>query len=169
LLTYICQALPIRFLAGTVLSFLRNKNILFITLISSSWPTFKTPPTFQATTYCSRPLLSEAKPIFGNCRQYRFHGHERRLKTRYCSDILSCSLQASNTEPINLITGEDYLASDTTFSEMPPVSKKRKLPDEATQKYYAVKAGHITGVFETWAECQRNTTGYKGAVCKSLS
>jgi len=44
-------------------------------------------------------------------------------------------------------------------------SRKRKLEDDAT-KYYAVKAGHTTGVFESWADCQESITGFKGAVCK---
>lgn len=45
-------------------------------------------------------------------------------------------------------------------------SKKRKLEEDAT-KYYAVKAGHTTGIFERWADCQKNITGFKGAVCES--
>lgn len=43
-------------------------------------------------------------------------------------------------------------------------SKKRKL-DPAAQKYYAVKAGKQPGVYLTWAECQAQTAGFKGAVC----
>ena len=44
-------------------------------------------------------------------------------------------------------------------------SRKRKLDDDTT-KYYAVKAGHSTGVFENWSDCQESITGFKGAVCK---
>lgn len=36
------------------------------------------------------------------------------------------------------------------------------------KKFYAVKAGRKTGIFETWAECQAQTTGYKGASFKSF-
>ena len=37
------------------------------------------------------------------------------------------------------------------------------------KKYYAVKTGHKTGVFDTWEECQENISGYSGAVYKSFS
>jgi ribonuclease HI len=50
---------------------------------------------------------------------------------------------------------------------MSTASKKRKLGEEA-QKFYAVKAGKIPGVYMSWTECQDNTTGFKGAVCKSF-
>ena len=33
----------------------------------------------------------------------------------------------------------------------------------AKKKIYAVRKGHKTGLFETWAECQKATTGYSGA------
>lgn len=36
-------------------------------------------------------------------------------------------------------------------------------------KYYAVKIGNNTGVFESWAECQNATKGYPGAVFKSFA
>jgi Caulimovirus viroplasmin len=46
-------------------------------------------------------------------------------------------------------------------------SKKRKFGDVAqSTKYYAVKAGHRPGVYNTWAECQANITGFKGASCR---
>jgi hypothetical protein len=51
---------------------------------------------------------------------------------------------------------------------MSTASKKRKLGEDV-QKFYAVKAGKTPGVYLSWAECQENTTGFKGAVCKSLS
>ncbi len=35
-------------------------------------------------------------------------------------------------------------------------------------KYYAVQAGRSTGVFLTWAECQKQVTGFPGAVFKSF-
>ena len=31
------------------------------------------------------------------------------------------------------------------------------------KKYYAVRTGRKTGVFMTWAECQKATSGYSGA------
>lgn len=35
-------------------------------------------------------------------------------------------------------------------------------------KFYAVKKGRKVGVFNTWAECQKQVTGYKGAIFKSF-
>ena len=35
-------------------------------------------------------------------------------------------------------------------------------------KYYAVQTGRSTGVFLTWAECQKQVTGFPGAVFKSF-
>ena len=36
------------------------------------------------------------------------------------------------------------------------------------KKYYAVKSGRITGIYETWGECQKQVTGYPGALFKSF-
>ena len=33
----------------------------------------------------------------------------------------------------------------------------------AKKKIYAVRKGHKTGLFNTWAECQKATAGYSGA------
>lgn len=38
----------------------------------------------------------------------------------------------------------------------------------AVKKYYAVKEGRATGIYETWAECQKQVIGYKGALFKSF-
>lgn len=35
-------------------------------------------------------------------------------------------------------------------------------------KYYAVKVGKKTGIFDTWEECKENVTGYPGALYKSF-
>lgn len=35
-------------------------------------------------------------------------------------------------------------------------------------KYYAVKVGRTTGIFETWEECQNSVSGYPGALYKSF-
>lgn len=35
-------------------------------------------------------------------------------------------------------------------------------------KYYAVKKGRKTGIFETWKECQEQISGFKGASYKSF-
>lgn len=37
-----------------------------------------------------------------------------------------------------------------------------------SKKYYAVKVGMTTGIFETWEECKANVDGYPGALYKSF-
>ena len=37
------------------------------------------------------------------------------------------------------------------------------------KKYYAVKKGYQTGIFDTWAQCQKQTQGFKGALFKSFA
>jgi ribonuclease HI len=38
----------------------------------------------------------------------------------------------------------------------------------APKKWYAVRKGHRTGIFETWDECQAATAGFSGAQYKSF-
>ena len=38
----------------------------------------------------------------------------------------------------------------------------------ALKKYYGVKAGRVPGVYHTWAECQQQVIGHKGALFKSF-
>ncbi len=54
---------------------------------------------------------------------------------------------------------------------MSTVSRKRKLGDDSPKeiKYYAVRAGKTPGVYMSWAECQENITGFKGASCELLT
>lgn len=47
----------------------------------------------------------------------------------------------------------------------PSSSRKRK---SEGPKFYAVKAGHTTGVKLTWDDCKESITGYKGAICESI-
>ena len=37
------------------------------------------------------------------------------------------------------------------------------------KKFYAVKVGRQTGIFETWAECQNQINGFSGAIYKSFA
>lgn len=48
-----------------------------------------------------------------------------------------------------------------------PPSKKRKM-DVAEPKYYAVRAGFKPGVYSTWAICQQQISGFKGAQCMAV-
>lgn len=36
------------------------------------------------------------------------------------------------------------------------------------KKFYAVKSGRKPGIYKTWAECQRQVTGFKGAIFKGF-
>ena len=38
----------------------------------------------------------------------------------------------------------------------------------ASKKYYAVKKGKVTGVFENWEECKASVDGYPGAEYKGF-
>ncbi|KAK3349273.1 ribonuclease H-like protein [Lasiosphaeria hispida] len=48
-----------------------------------------------------------------------------------------------------------------------PPSKKRKM-DANEQKYYAVRSGFKPGVYTSWAICQQQISGFKGAQFKSF-
>lgn len=48
---------------------------------------------------------------------------------------------------------------------LPALNKKRKTDN--MQKFYAVKAGFKPGVYLSYADCQKQTAGFKGAVCES--
>ncbi|KAI1842747.1 hypothetical protein JX265_005073 [Neoarthrinium moseri] len=50
---------------------------------------------------------------------------------------------------------------------MPSTGKKRKA-DEDVEKFYAVRAGKVPGVYKTWAECQEQISGFKGAQFKKF-
>ena len=38
----------------------------------------------------------------------------------------------------------------------------------AKNKFYAVKNGVETGIYETWEDCKKQVIGYKGAIYKSF-
>jgi len=39
----------------------------------------------------------------------------------------------------------------------------------AKKKYYAVRQGHVPGIYGTWGDCQKQTNGYSGAEFKSFN
>lgn len=55
------------------------------------------------------------------------------------------------------------MANDASKMSSAPVKRKRR-PGE--QRYYAVRAGKIPGVYMSWAECQAMTNGFAGANCE---
>lgn len=58
------------------------------------------------------------------------------------------------------------MANDASKMNSAPVKRKRR-PGE--QRYYAVRAGKIPGVYMSWAECQAMTNGFAGANCELLT
>ncbi|WQF81373.1 Putative large ribosomal subunit protein bL9/RNase H1 [Colletotrichum destructivum] len=47
-------------------------------------------------------------------------------------------------------------------------SSKKRRTDKDVQKYYAVRTGARPGIYLTWAECQKQTAGFRGAQYKSF-
>lgn len=47
-------------------------------------------------------------------------------------------------------------------------NSRNSIGDMAPQKYYAVQNGRETGVYNSWSDCQKATSGYSGAVFKSF-
>lgn len=58
------------------------------------------------------------------------------------------------------------MANDASKMNSAPAKRKRR-PGE--QRYYAVRAGKIPGVYMSWAECQAMTNGFAGANCEPLT
>lgn len=58
---------------------------------------------------------------------------------------------------------EDYPSEE----DMATLSKKRKHPQQEPKptKFYAVLAGHQTGIFMNYSECADSVTGFKNAQC----
>jgi ribonuclease HI len=53
----------------------------------------------------------------------------------------------------------------TAFPSSASNAKKRTAAGQV--KYYAVKAGHVPGIYTDYKDVVKNMTGYKGAICKS--
>jgi len=113
-----------------------------------------------------RAVLASPRTYPPNLRSYH-----TRSRLHFASlNPLQAQFTKPDEKPDDLqVTGDFSPAEDSTSAEMAGPSKKRKLNEEALPKLYAVKAGHRTGVFKTWDDCQQNITGYKGAVCMSNS
>jgi viroplasmin and RNaseH domain-containing protein len=64
----------------------------------------------------------------------------------------------------------EKFANGTVIDETPAVSSKKRQREEVAKApvFYAVNRGHKTGVFPTWAECQGQITGFKGAKYKKF-
>lgn len=77
----------------------------------------------------------------------------------------SAAMMARNgqAEPMNLSTNLNQ-AGPQTLASSSTVPQKRK--GGAQLKFYAVKAGHIPGVYLSWKECEQNISGFRGAACE---
>ncbi|KAL6892372.1 hypothetical protein GGI43DRAFT_193649 [Trichoderma evansii] len=92
--------------------------------------------------------------------------------------------ELSPNSPVSAFSGSPGGISDTTTTTpetMPGNKNKRPAPSSAAtpssskkrkmdnaQKYYSVQAGFVPGVYLTYAECQAQTAGFKGAVCNQI-
>ena len=50
-----------------------------------------------------------------------------------------------------------------TFKRSPPIASKKKKP-----KFYVVWSGREVGVFDTWDDCAKQTSGFAGAKFKAF-
>ncbi|KAJ4402423.1 hypothetical protein N0V82_010783 [Gnomoniopsis sp. IMI 355080] len=60
---------------------------------------------------------------------------------------------------------EDAAGMSASPTAKPSYKRKRKAGEE---RFYAVRAGRIPGVYMTWAECQNMINGFQGAVYKAF-
>lgn len=70
--------------------------------------------------------------------------------------------QATMTRPKK----DDAAAAASPTAAKTTYKRKRKPGEE---RFYAVRAGRVPGVYLTWAECQAMTTNFAGASCLSAS
>lgn len=83
--------------------------------------------------------------------------------------LLSATLLATNATTMAAARAHNNAAgafandTPTKMSSATP-AKRRRRPGE--QRFYAVRAGKIPGVYLTWAECQAMINGFAGANCK---
>lgn len=54
-------------------------------------------------------------------------------------------------------------------SPTPALAQGTKRKRNSVGKYYAVKRGYQPGIYYEWSDCLAQVTGYKGAMCKSIS
>ncbi|RFU76284.1 hypothetical protein TARUN_5987, partial [Trichoderma arundinaceum] len=72
----------------------------------------------------------------------------------------------TDTTTLEIMGSNSNKRSASSSAAAPSLSKKRKMDN--VQKYYAVQAGFVPGVYLTYSECQAQTAGFKGAVFKSF-
>lgn len=109
-----------------------------------------------------RTLRSKLPPFYLPYTTFYYHTESGNPPTLHTAALILKSIDKGNEQ-----TDQPDVPDPEAESTMSSSSRKRKLEDPAPAKYYAVRAGHTPGVYRTWAECQKNTTGFKGASCNS--
>lgn len=88
-------------------------------------------------------LCASLAPAFGLSSRLRvYYTLYDRSSARHCSEIA---------------------ATNDMAPKAPALGVKKK-----GTKFYAVRKGARTGIFHTWDECQKQVTGYRGALFKSF-
>ncbi|KAI8630867.1 hypothetical protein F5Y19DRAFT_37741 [Xylariaceae sp. FL1651] len=75
--------------------------------------------------------------------------------------LTTTTMPATTTTKKGQVSGASAKPASSTTTK---TTKKRKIETNA-QKYYAVRSGNKPGVYLTWAECQEQTAGFRGASC----
>ncbi|KAF4460692.1 RNase H domain [Fusarium albosuccineum] len=93
------------------------------------------------------------------------------IPTTTPADLHSCSTNnhygVENQESSEMNKKRSAPAATAASGSSSSTSKKRKM--DGVKKYYAVRAGFKPGIYVTYAECQQQTSGFRGAVFKSFT
>lgn len=79
--------------------------------------------------------------------------------------LLSAFALATHAAMTKAKNEEAAAVSGSPTTPKPSYKRKRKAGEE---RFYAVRAGRIPGVYTTWAECQNMINGFQGAVYKAF-
>ncbi|KAK0387978.1 hypothetical protein NLU13_4222 [Sarocladium strictum] len=71
--------------------------------------------------------------------------------------------------PTSAANNKKRTASGLAGAPLPSTTTSKKRKVETGPKYYAVKAGFVPGVYTNYADCQRQTAGFKGAIFRSFT
>lgn len=85
------------------------------------------------------------------------------------------SLEQAQTELTDSMEGVDFSEDPSvrghTSHKVKPlnqVASGELVAQQDHRKYYVVWVGHVPGVYDTWAECQKQTNGFRKARFKSF-
>jgi len=63
---------------------------------------------------------------------------------------------------------EDFLKGNEISFKIESGVKINPNPKKTVKKYYAIRKGLKTGIFDTWEECKKNIMGYNGSIYRSF-